>query len=331
MAQPQWTSGDLAPAAGVPELVVMQVRVPAHHHSEFEEWLRRYNGAVESAEGHLDYDLTRPTPGFDEDWVLVHRFADRASAAGWARSPAHAELVESLRPLVLGEVDVHLYTSDPRRRGVVSALFTTQVDPGREEEFLAWSTRVAAAQAAFEGFVSYQVEPPIEGVQPDWMAVLSYDTDEHMRAWLSSPQRASLLADGASFDSRARVHIVRNELDAWFNAPGGEGESAPAWKRNMLVLLVLYPVVFLTATWIQDPLLVGAGLPFWLALFVANVISVVALGWVLVPAADRLFGWWLYPRGRSRRWATAVGVVFVVVLYGLSLALSRWISSWPWP
>ena len=99
----------------------------------------------------------------------------------------------------------------------------------------------------------------------------------------------------------------------------------------MLVLLVLYPVVFVTATWIQDPLLMGNGLPFWLALFMANIISVVALGWLLVPAVDRLLGWWLYPRGRGRHLMTVVGTVVVIALYGVSLLLARWISSWPWP
>jgi hypothetical protein len=325
-----WTTADLAPIPGAPELVVIQARVPSEDRGDLEAWLRDYNGAVQQAAGHLDYDLTKPTPGFDEDWVLVHRFTDRATAAAWAGSAAHRALVERVRSLADGDVDVHLYTSDPRRRGVVSALFTTQVDPGREHEFLAWSTRVAEAQASFDGFVSYQVEPPIGGVQDDWIAILSYDTDAHMRAWLSSPQRAALLADEASFDVRARVHIVRNELDAWFNT-GGAGAAAPAWKRNMLVLLVLYPVVFLTALFIQDPFLTGNGMPFWLALFVANIISVVALGWLLVPAADRVFGWWLYPYGRTKRIATVVGIVVVTALYGVSLALTRWISSWSWP
>jgi hypothetical protein len=310
--------------------VVIQVRVPLDRRDAFDEWLRRFNGAVAQADGHIDYDLTRPTPGFDEDWVLVHRFSDRSAAASWVVSAEHRGLIEAVRPLVEGDVDVNLFTSDPRRRGVVSALFTTRVDDDREEEFLEWSTRVAAAQAAFEGFISYQVEPPIEGVQDDWVAILSYDTDAHMRAWLSSPERAGLLADGASFDERARVHIVRNELDAWFNAGEG-GKSAPAWKRNMLVLLVLYPVVFVTATWIQDPLLTGNGLPFWLALFMANIISVAALGWLLVPAVDKLLGWWLHPRGRDRHLVTVVGTVVVIALYGVSLLLARWISSWPWP
>ena len=325
-----WSTADLAPVPGAPELVVIQARVRSSHRADFEAWLREYNAAVGEADGHLDYDLTTPTPGFDEDWVLVHRFDDKDTAARWAGSARHAALVESVAPLTRGDVDVHLYTSDPKRRGHVSALFTTRVDAGREDEFLEWSTRVAAAQAQFEGFISYQVEPPIEGVQADWVAILSYDTDAHMRAWLSSPHRQALLAEEASFDERARVHIVRNELDAWFNA-GGEGETAPAWKRNMLVLLVLYPVVFLTATWIQDPLLVGNGLPFWLALFLANVISVVALGWLLVPAADRAFGWWLRPRGRDRQRTTLLGTGVVVGLYGVALVLAAWISTWAWP
>jgi antibiotic biosynthesis monooxygenase (ABM) superfamily enzyme len=330
MIRRTWTTRDLAPNPGAPELVVIQVRVRSEHRPGFEDWLRGYNGASELREGHLDYDLTKPTPGFDEDWVLVHRFADRSSAAAWVGTDEHAALIDVVRPLVSGEVDIHLYTSDPRRRGVVSALFTTQVEPGHEDEFLEWSTRVAVAQASFEGFIGYQVEPPIEGVQADWVAILSYDTDAHMRAWLSSPERATLLTEGASFDERARVHIVRNELDAWFNAPGGDG-AAPAWKRNMLVLLVLYPVVFLTAMWIQDPLLTGNGLPFWLALFVANIISVAALGWVLVPATGRFFGWWLYPAGRYRRRTAILGVVVVVALYGASLLLARWLSTWSWP
>ena len=330
MTERRWSTEDLAPIPGAPELVVVQARVRADRRTDFEAWLRDYNGAVQGAHGHLDYDLTKPTPGFDEDWVLVHRFVDRSTAAAWAGTAAHRELVDRVRSIASDDVDVHLYTSDPRRRGVVSALFTTQVDPGREGEFLAWSTRVAEAQASFDGFISYQVEPPIVGVQGDWVAVLSYDTDAHMRAWLSSPQRAALLADEASFDERARVHIVRNELDAWFNT-GGPGESAPAWKRNMLVLLVLYPVVFLAAMFIQEPLLTGNGMPFWLALFLANILSVVALGWVLVPAADRVFGWWLYPRGRTRHVMTAIGLVVVVGLYGVSLLATRWLSSWSWP
>ena len=55
----------------------------------------------------------------------------------------------------------------------------------------------------------------------------------------------------------------------------------------MLVLLALYPVVFLFGAWVQTPLLMErAKIPFWLALFIGNVVSVVLLNW-LVPWGSR--------------------------------------------
>jgi hypothetical protein len=46
--------------------------------------------------------------------------------------------------------------------------------------------------------------------------------------------------------------------------PIGTGRDfSAAWKQNMIVLLLLYPVVFLFGLWVQTPILIGkAGLPF---------------------------------------------------------------------
>ncbi len=61
------------------------------------------------------------------------------------------------------------------------------------------------------------------------------------------------------------------------------------------------------------------------------MLVVVALGWLLVPAADRVFDWWLRPRGRDRQRTTLAGVAVVVALYVVALALAAWISTWAWP
>jgi hypothetical protein len=53
-----------------------------------------------------------------------------------------------------------------------------------------------------------------------------------------------------------------------------------ASRQNMLVLLMLYPVVFLFGYFVQNPLLIGrAALPFAVALFIGNVMSVVLLNY----------------------------------------------------
>ena len=53
---------------------------------------------------------------------------------------------------------------------------------------------------------------------------------------------------------------MRTGFDQWFEVPGAP--PPPAWKQNMVVLLVLYPLVFLLNAWLQKPILVGVfGLP----------------------------------------------------------------------
>jgi len=74
-------------------------------------------------------------------------------------------------------------------------------------------------------------------------------------------------------------------------------EAPPNWKQSMIVLL---EQLFL------NPLLHSLGMAE--AIFIGNLISVAALGWVLVPPANRAFDQWLRPMPHGPRWTTAAGV-----------------------
>ena len=75
----------------------------------------------------------------------------------------------------------------------------------------------------------------------------------------------------------------------------------------MIVLLVLYPVVFLFSFFVQSPFLSGrAGLPFGAALFIGNVVSVLLLTY-LVPWTSERFSWWLQPWGRTGAGSKSLG------------------------
>jgi antibiotic biosynthesis monooxygenase (ABM) superfamily enzyme len=62
-----------------------------------------------------------------------------------------------------------------------------------------------------------------------------------------------------------------------------------------------------------------AGLPFWLALFIGNVASVLLLNW-LVPWVSNGFGWWLAPAPAGRRTHLA-GAALILLLYAAWLFL----------
>ena len=300
-----------APESAVSSLVV-QTSVPPESVDDFQRWQRRYSDVVAGFAGYLDGELIAPSPPVQVDWVLVERFSSPTAARAWLQSEQHRLLADELQPLLARPVEIHLFTGTDARPAPVAAIITTRVAPGRQDAFLRWQRRVAAVQASFEGFRGYRLEPPIPAIQPDWVIALSFDSAEHLEAWLESPHRRDLLAEASAFDAGTRVTKIRSGFESWF-ATSAEGASRPppAWKQNALVLLVLYPVVVAFGKWVQTPLLVDQGVPFWLALFIGNAVSIALLGWILVPRANTAFRWWLDPAGPDPRRAEWAGLAVV--------------------
>jgi antibiotic biosynthesis monooxygenase (ABM) superfamily enzyme len=217
--------------------------------------------------------------------------------------------------------DVHLLR-DPAAGALpapVSTVITTRIKPGQEAAFRAWEQRIAAVQARQPGFLGYRFEPPIPGVQDDWVAILRFDTERNLQAWLDSPERRALVREAEAFVEQFHTRTVRSGFEQWFPGGAGNGAKPSVWKQNMVVLLVLYPVVFLLGRYVQAPLLMGwAALPFWAALFIGNVASVVLMNW-LVPWTSRALGWWLRPRPEYQKRVDAAGTAVVVGLYAVCL------------
>ncbi len=86
----------------------------------------------------------------------------------------------------------------------------------------------------------------------------------------------------------------------------------------MIVLMVLYPIVFLLNEFLQKPILVGIfHLPYWLFLFINNAASVVLLSLIL-PKVSRRLSWWLSPADHDGKRDLA-GAALVVSIYALWL------------
>ena len=86
----------------------------------------------------------------------------------------------------------------------------------------------------------------------------------------------------------------------------------------MVVLLMLFPVVFLFGHFVQVPILqVRLGIPFAVALLVGNAVSIGLLNW-LVPWASNRFAWWLSlpsaaPNARTVAGAAIIGLILIVL------------------
>lgn len=304
--------------------LVTQTRVLPGHDADFATWQREVSAAVAAFPGSLDMSVLEPAPPAQLDWVIIQRFRSMSAAQSWLQSPERQRLLAAVEPILAGGDDIHLFTGASGRPpdALVSAVISTRVAPGREPAFRAWQKRIAAAEATFPGFQGAKVEPPIPGVQDDWATVVRFDTDEHLQAWLESPRRRQLLDEAREFGAESRVRTVRGGFEGWFTVGGQPGAAPPpAWKQNMVILLVLYPVVFLLGAWFQTPFLLNRGVPFWLALFISNVASVILMGYLFMPWVNRALSWWLSPAVNAPRWADAAGAALVVAFYVVALAI----------
>lgn len=307
--------------------IVTQTRVAPDKAEEFARWQRHISGIVAAQPGFIKQTVMPPSPPSQLDWVILQRFAKTEDALAWLRSDEKQHLVAQVQPMLVGQDDVHLL--DDNAAGVlpapVSAVISTRIKPGQEDVYREWERRIAAAQARAPGFQGYRFEPPVPGVQDDWLAVLRFDSEANLQAWLASSERKRLLEEAAAFTDEYHARIVRTGFDQWFELGSSAATPPPGWKQNMIVLMALYPVVFLFDRWVQFPLLIVRWkMPFWGALFIGNVASVILLSF-LVPWAGRWLDWWLRPPCHDRK-IDVVGAAFVVGGYVMCLIVFWQIS-----
>ena len=137
--------------------------------------------------------------------------------------------------------------------------------------------------------------------------------------WMVSRERNQLLRamDGLGYSCSAETNW--RGYAAWV-ADNKQGDGPPTWKVNLLVLLCLYPTV-LILNGVINPL----GLGYSSSILVGNICSVALTGWLLVPAAQRVYGRWI--SGRNSRRGNQLALLSIAALLWLSWTVSQQISG----
>src|SRR5690348_10801633 len=172
---------DLLSAVSSAVTLVTQPRVREGMVESFAQWQRAISAAVAESPGFITQSVAPPTPPVQMDWVIQQRFASVEAASAWLRSERRAQLLVAVQPMLAGPDDVHLVRDKVARSHAapVSVVISSRVKPGEEAAFRAWEQRIATAQAQSPGFQGYRFEPPIPGVQDDWLAILRFDTEHN--------------------------------------------------------------------------------------------------------------------------------------------------------
>jgi antibiotic biosynthesis monooxygenase (ABM) superfamily enzyme len=303
--------------------IVTQTTVRPERAEDFAKWQGETSTVIATFPGFIEQRLMPPNPPIQLDWVILQRFAALEDAQRWLASNERTTRIEGAAPMLIGRDDVHIVRDNEGgiKPAPVSAVISTRVKPGKELEYRAWERKIAAAQSKWPGLQGYRFEPPVPGVQEDFVAILRFDSEANLKGWLESPERKKLIEEAEPLTVEFHARLANTGFEQWFRDATEPGASPPSvWKMDAIVLLLLYPIVFLWGVWFGTPVLQNMlNLPWALNLFIGNIFSVLLTGFMVPWVANRM-GWWLNPKGDVVR-ANLLGYGLVVAIYVISVVV----------
>jgi uncharacterized protein len=270
----------------MPTVVVARSPLPGRE-AEFEQWLRRLVAAARRSPGHVHSDIQPPTDIHPGEWVIVYQFTDAESLNGWLTCEERDALVAEGRDLIAGGIreQVVALAHQPEP---VTAVASFYVKPGNETRYAEFHDKLVQTMMTFPGFLRSELFPPIPSIQDDTVVLLSFDTREHLDAWLDSAARQRLLDQIAPYIDGERTLNVVGGFAGWF---GGAGMAkVKTWKQAAIVLLAIIPISLLV-TAVRRWLLPDVS--WWTAVLIGNVVGVALLTWIAMPFLTRMFERWL--------------------------------------
>lgn len=285
---------------------------PPSDPDRFGQWAARYLDSARQSEGYVSARESVQA-STQLDWAVEVSFRSANLLDAWLDSAQRSAMLRA------GEVDgwwrrsTDLVLGQGEPPPANAGVFLHSVSAGKESEFIAAQGDLTRSSSVFPGYEGTAVFPADSTGQ--WMSVLRFRTPGQLAAWMRSQERQEALP-------RLRDELTRDFAELPRSAPfgstvridNGHAKITPAWKTAMLVLLCIYPLALLLSKSLT-PTLVHLGVMQPLSQFFSNVVSIVVLEWILVPAASVPFRRWLDPIDGSSARTSLGGAAAVVAGY----------------
>mgnify|MGYP001815764088 FL=1 len=270
--------------------VVVSRRVIPGRETDFRECDRRIRARAEAYPGYLGSDVQPPNASHPGEWVTVYSFATGDQLEAWLRSDDRKALIAEVQALIEEpgrEQHVAGLRTAPEP---VTVVFSQLVAPDNHDAFVDLHSDVVARMTGFAGFLGSELLEPVDGVQEEYVIVASFASRAALDNWLNSEVRREWLVKMADLVEGDRTMNVVGGFGGWFPAQASQTKGPKRWKQSIAVFIALFPTA-LTITLVRIE--VAPDMNVVLAVFIGNVLGILALSYVLMPQVTRWLGDWL--------------------------------------
>jgi antibiotic biosynthesis monooxygenase (ABM) superfamily enzyme len=282
------SSSPSQPAAS-PTTVVAR-RVHSDCEDDFRAWDLRIRAAAGSYPGFLGSEVQPPNPSHPGEWVTVYSFATVDQLDAWLQSDERRAFMVEVDPMIDGEAREQRVAGMRTAPEPVTIVFSQCIAPENYDEFVALHDDGLDRLREFPGFLGSELLPPVEGVQEDHVIVASFASRPDLDRWLESDTRHEWVDRIEQLVEGDRTYNVVGGFGGWFPAQASQPQGPKRWKQSIAVFIALFPTVLLI-TLIRGA--IAPNMNVVLAVFIGNVLGILALTYVLMPPLTRRLQSWL--------------------------------------
>ena len=164
---------------------------------------------------------------------------------------------------------------------------------GETDRYEAWLKEIIPVAQTFAGHQSVSVIRPL-AASDAYTIVLHFDSVAHLRGWLDSKARASLIAKISPYLRIPEAIDIKTGFEFWFTPPL-VGRPAKPYKQFLVTLSAIFPLTVIVPWVLQPafnwlPLLASPGL----RQLIVAVILVGLMVYVVMPRYTRAVARWLF-------------------------------------
>lgn len=288
---------------------MVKFKVLPGNEASFLEAQNEVGNRVSHVPGFISRQVNNPTAPNTDEWMVLYRFENRQHMADWFESAERQELMRRFDNLLAEPSRVHVVEHSDAVDAVCVVL-AHHVKPGCEGAFQHWHQTIVKVQRDMGLLVKEELYPPVPGLNPEWVTILSFKDRQSVDRWLNCPEREKLLEDLKPLVNDYTIEHIGTGLEGWFDLGGETSVEIPAWKQVLTVLFALYPTVMLLTLYVTP---VFHRLSMNWVMLIGNLMSVSILTYFLMRFVSRAFQWWTNPKVPSAK-TDALGAAVIIGL-----------------